>query len=199
MDRMVSMPNPAPGGGMKYALYDTSLLLHNNGAIGFGGMLTFVTISGGTPPAVGPTTSGVSVTPNPADGTADVILSATISGDLTITGAEYFIDTQGAAGTGTAMMASDGGFNSASEAVEATIAAADVAALSTGDHSFYVRGTDGTWGAFNFTVLHLDNMGPATSAISLVPTPQCYFAGTDPQRRQRRCRSQRNRERQRQR
>ena len=60
-DRMVLMPNPSPAGGAMFALYDTSLLLHNNGAAGFGGMLTFISISDGTPPVTGPTASSVAL------------------------------------------------------------------------------------------------------------------------------------------
>jgi len=170
-DRMVTMPNPAPAGGAKYALYDTSLLLHNNGAAGFGGMLTFISITNGPPPATGPTASAVSLSPNPTDASVDVTLSATISGSSNITGAEYFIGAQGADGTGTAMTAVVSPFDSPTEAVEATIAAADLAALGTGDHTFYVHGSDGTWGVFNFAVLHLDTEGPATTGVTLVPNP----------------------------
>ncbi len=170
-DRMLTMPNPAPAGGAKFAVYDTSLLLHNNGAPGFGGMLTFIEVTDGTPPATGPTTSAVALAPNPTDGTADVTLNATISGALTITGAEYFVGSPGASGGGTPMSASDGAFDSTSEAVEATITVADLASLSSGNHTFYVHGSDGTWGAFNFAVLSLDKLGPVTSGTTLAPNP----------------------------
>ena len=170
-DAILTVPDPAPAGGAKYALYDASLLLHNNGA-GFGGMLTFLTVTDGTAPATGPSTTSVSLAPNPTDGSVDVMLSATVSGTLNITAAEYFIDTQGAAGTGDAMTPSDLTFDSPTEGVEATITIADLALLSHGDHTIYVHGTDGTtWGAFNFAVLHLDKLGPATTGITLAPNP----------------------------
>jgi FtsP/CotA-like multicopper oxidase with cupredoxin domain len=170
-DRFVTMPDPAPAGGAMYALYDTSLMLHNNGAAGYGGMLTFIALTDGTPPATGPTTSAVTLTPGSTNGSVDVIMSATISGASNITGAEYFIDVQGADGTGVAMATSDSGFDSPTEAVEATITVADLALLDPGDHTLYIHGTDGTWGVFNFAVLHLDTEGPATSGTILAPNP----------------------------
>ena len=69
------------------------------------------------------------------------------------------------------MTASDGGFDEISEVVEAVISVADLSALLTGDHSIYVRGMDSIWGSFNFAVLHLDKLGPATSALTLAPNP----------------------------
>ena len=49
----------------------------------------------------------------------------------------------------------------------------DLLALTTGDHTIYVRGQSpaGVWGAFNFAVLHLDKDGPVTSGIVLSPNP----------------------------
>ncbi len=156
MDTLVSMPATAPAGGAKYALYDTSLLLHNNNQA-FGGMLTFLAISDGTPPGIGPVTTVVSVAPNPTDGSVDVSLTATIPG---ATEAEYFIDAQG--GTATPMNPAG------TDIFTATVT---VSGLSSGDHTFYVHGSDGIWGAFNFAVLHLDKLGPMTSGIVLSPNP----------------------------
>ena len=169
-DTIVTVPAAPPLGTTHYALYDASLLLHNNGAA-FGGMLTFLTLTDGTPPATGPTTDTVTLAPNPTDGSEDVTLSATISGVLNITAAEYFVDTQGADGTGIAMSAVDV-FDSPTEAVTAQITVADLNLLSSGDHTFYVHGFDGTtWGAFNFATLSLDKLGPATSGVTLAPNP----------------------------
>lgn len=171
MDRIVVMPNPVPAGGVMYALYDSSLLLHNNGAAGFGGMLTFINVSDGAPPITGPTTSSVTLTPSSTNGSVDVTLNATISGTSNIMGAEFFIDVQGADGSGIAMIASDGAFDAFSEVVEATISTTDLALLNPGDHTIFVHGTDGTWGVYNFAVLHLDIEGPVTNGTTLVPNP----------------------------
>ena len=170
-DAIVTVPASAGTlGETHFALYDSSMLLHNNG-VGFGGMLTFLTVTDGTPPTTGPTTGPVILVPNPTDGSVDVTLSATVSGDFNITAAEYFTDTGGVAGTGIAMSAVDGAFDEPVEDVMATITIADLALLSHGDHSIYVHGSDGTWGAFNFAVLHLDKLGPATTGVTLAPNP----------------------------
>jgi FtsP/CotA-like multicopper oxidase with cupredoxin domain len=175
-DAIVTVPASAGTlGETHFALYDASLLLHNNGA-GFGGMLTFLTVTDGTPPATGPTTNLMALSPNPADGSVDVTLSATISGPSTITAAEYFVDATGAEGTGCTMTV---GANTGSVSVSATIPAAvgatppcaDLATLAHGDHTVYVHGSDGTWGAFNFATLSLDKLGPATTGITLAPNP----------------------------
>jgi FtsP/CotA-like multicopper oxidase with cupredoxin domain len=174
-DAIVTVPALAAP-GLKYALYDASLLLHNNG-VGFGGMLTFLTVAGTvTPPGTGPTTGPVALAPNPTDGSVDVTLSTSISGPSSITNAEYFVDATGADGSGCALTV---GANTGSVSVSATIPAAagatppcaDLTTLAHGDHTFYVHGSDGTWGAFNFAVLHLDKLGPATTGITLAPNP----------------------------
>jgi FtsP/CotA-like multicopper oxidase with cupredoxin domain len=156
-DRMVTVPALAPSGS-KYALYDTSMLLHNNGADGFGGMMTFLAVGGVAPQPTGPTTSAVFLTPDRTDSSVGVLVEANISSG--VTGAEFLIDTQ--IGSGTPMT-----YNATSGKWEGTIGAD----LLHGDHTIYVHGSDGTWGAFNFAVLHVDQLGPDTSSISLAPNP----------------------------
>ena len=162
--------------GSKLALYDANMLLHNNNAAGFGGMMTFITTADGPvgPDVVGPTTNAVAVTPSPTDGTVDVSLTATVSdvatGNANIAAAEYYIDDT----NGTANVMS-GAFASPAEAVVATIPAATVAALSPGDHIIYVRGQDalGNWGSFNLVTLRLEltGSGPTTKSLTLTPNP----------------------------
>ena len=162
-DMLVTMPTSADAaGGARYALYDTSMLLHNNGAAGFGGMLTFITVTDGAPPTTGPTTTSVSLSPNPTDGSVDVTVSATIPG---ATSAEYFIGSQGADGSGTPMNPGTG-----ADEWTATILAADLP-LDSGDHTIFVHGSNGVWGAFNFAILSLDKLGPTTGGIALAPNP----------------------------
>lgn len=161
-DRLVTVPASAgTDGETHYAVYDSSMLLHNNGAAGFGGMLTFITVADGAAPIGGPSTTAVSLDPNPADGSIGVAITATIPG---ATSAEYFIDAKGTDGGGT-------GMSGAGDEWTADISIADLALLSSGDHTIFVHGSDGTWGAFNFDVLHLDKLGPASRGISLVPNP----------------------------
>jgi thermitase len=110
------------------------------------------------PDTTGPVTSGVAASPNPTAGAASVTLTATISdvstGGSDIAGAEYFIDTIGANGSGTLMSASDGAFDSPTEGVTATI---DVSGLSVGDYTLYVHGQDanGYWGGTSSTQLNI--------------------------------------------
>jgi hypothetical protein len=162
-DAILTMPDSAGTlGESHFALYDASLLLHNNGA-GFGGMLTFLTVTDGTPPTTGPTSGPVSLFPNPTDGSVIVTVSATIPG---ATSAEYFIGSQGTGGTGMGMSPGTG-----TDEWTATISTAILSPLASGDHTIFVHGSDGTWGAFNFAVLHLDKLGPDTSGITLTPNP----------------------------
>lgn len=158
-DAMVTVPTVTTAS--KFAVYDASLMLHNNGADGFGGMLTFVAAGSGTA-ASGPTASGVALTPNPTNGTTAVTLRATISS--TGTSAEYFIDVPGVGGSGTAMIGT--------APATASLSAATLALLSSGNHTIYVHGTDGTtWGGFASATLNLDKAGPATTSLVLSPNP----------------------------
>ncbi|HSB21249.1 MAG TPA: multicopper oxidase domain-containing protein, partial [Anaeromyxobacteraceae bacterium] len=79
MDAIATVPASAAVGN-QFALYDASLLLHNNRAPGLGGMLTFVTAAAGTPGGgAAPTTTGVAVAPSPTNGSVAVTLSAAIA------------------------------------------------------------------------------------------------------------------------
>ena len=76
LDAIALVPALAPVGS-RFALYDASFTLHNDGAAGFGGMLTFLStgpLSGGGD--FGPATTAVLASPNPTDGTLAVTLSA---------------------------------------------------------------------------------------------------------------------------
>ncbi len=157
--------------GSRLMVYDASLLLANSNAAGFGGMMTFLTVGGTVSgdDTVGPTTSGVTLTPG-TDVTINASISDAATGGSDVTAGEYFIDTVGATGSGTAMT---GAFGSPTVAVTGTIPGAIVAALSTGNHSVYVRGQDsaGNWGAVRSALLHVDTTGPVTSGATLTPNP----------------------------
>lgn len=167
-DAIATLPTVATES--KFAVYDASLSLHNSNMPGMGGMLTFVTAGTGTA-APGPTTSALALAPSSTNGSAPVSISATIgSAASTVTAAEYFVDTTGANAAGTAM---SGTFGTASEAVNATLSVAQLAALSPGNHTIYVHGQDANsqWGGFKSAVLNLDKVGPATSGLTLTPNP----------------------------
>jgi hypothetical protein len=78
-------------------------------------------------------------------------------GDHVIAEAEYFLDTIGADGTGTAMSAADGSFDSPNEGVEAFI---DTSGWSGGGHLLYVHAYDGTdgWGPIRGRTVYIKTM-----------------------------------------
>ncbi len=176
-DAIVTVPGGATAGS-KFALYDANLMLRNSSAAGFGGMLAFLTVGTATPPGndtTGPATTSTGLAPNPTNGSIAVTVSASVSdaasGGSNVTAAEYRIDSQGAAAM--AMVAGDGAFNSAAEAVTASLSPATLAGLASGNHTIYIRGQDaaGNWGPFNFATLNLDKTGPATKGLTLAPNP----------------------------
>jgi hypothetical protein len=160
-DAIATVPATAAAGS-RFAVYDGNLMLHNNGAAGFGGMLTFVT-TGGTAggDTVGPTvTSAVTLTPT----TVSATVSDAATGGANVTAAEFFVDTTGTNGSGTAMT---GAFGTVTVNVSGTMA------TLTGSHTVYVHGRDalGNWGAFRSAVINNDTTGPTTSGLTLTPNP----------------------------
>ena len=128
-----------------------------------------------------PTTSAVSASPNPNNGTLAlnastpaVRVTATMtSNGSTVSGAEGFIDTVGAVGTGIPFTPSDGLWNSAVETGFVDIPLGTVGALSNGNHTIYVRGKDavGNWGTTSTTTLTIDKLPPTFTGITLAPNP----------------------------
>ena len=80
--------------------------------------------------------------------------------------AEYFVDAIGADGTGTAMT---GPFGSPTASVSATLSTAQLATLSSGNHTIYVHGQDANgWGAVAsavFVLIH--SLGRTKLALAL--------------------------------
>jgi FtsP/CotA-like multicopper oxidase with cupredoxin domain len=137
----------------------------------------------------GPGATAVSATPNPNNGTlgvqvgtgggfyvrVDATLSDPSSGGLNsnLVGGEYFIDTVGANGTGGALIAKDGLFNSPTEPAYAAIDLFAINQLGQGAHTVFVRGKDaaGNWGATSTTTLLIDKTTPTFTSITLAPNP----------------------------
>jgi arylsulfatase A-like enzyme len=124
--------------------------------------------------SIAPITSALVVTPSLTNA-GPLVLSGVVS-DITsgaspVARAEYFIDTQGAPGGGRPLAAVDGVFNSAAEAVTATLSASVFAALADGTHVLYVRGRDAAnnWGPFASICFTKDTHGPATSNLAITP------------------------------
>ncbi len=115
----------------------------------------------------GPTTYGLVANPATSSGSVNVALTGSASdaatGGSSIAGAEYFLDTPGATGSGVAMTVSPGAPSIA--ALTATVPAATVATLPEGSHPVHVHARDalGNWGPFPATPLALivDRTGPA--------------------------------------
>jgi FtsP/CotA-like multicopper oxidase with cupredoxin domain len=168
-DVLVTLPSTAAAHTL-YPVYDASLALNNSTASGIGGMLAFLdaTGAGGGADTVGPLTTGVSF--SPSTGALAATVSDASTGNANVTAAEWFIDSVGAAGTGTPMT---GAFGSPTVAVSATVPAGTIAGLSSGSHTVYVRGRDalGNWGVLGSASFTIDLVGPTTSALTLVPNP----------------------------
>ncbi|MGH2922329.1 MAG: hypothetical protein ACRDKU_09710, partial [Gaiellaceae bacterium] len=111
----------------------------------------------------GPVTSNTAVNATPTN--APPMVTATETDALSsVAAAEYFIDATGANGTGTAMAASDGNFDSGTENVTATLTLAQFNALSEGTHTIFVHGKDsvetGNWGGFQSVTFVKDTVAP---------------------------------------
>ncbi|MCB0144447.1 MAG: hypothetical protein KDE50_31480, partial [Caldilineaceae bacterium] len=138
-------------------------MLRNSNAAGFGGMLTFLAVTGTTsaPDTMGPVTSNVAY----SAGTLTAIIDDTATGGSAIAAAEYFIDNVGATGAGAPM---SGGFGSPSTSVSASVA------VPPGAHTLYVHGLDsaGNWGTVASVLTNGgDATGPTTSGLTLNPSP----------------------------
>ncbi|MBC7442051.1 MAG: multicopper oxidase family protein [Ramlibacter sp.] len=134
-----------------------------------------------------PTTSGVSVSPTPNNGTlafngspSAVRVTVTTMSDpiastvnSTIRSAEAFIDTVTANGSGIVVRATDSVFNSTPESGYFEIPLATVSLLADGNHTIFVHAKDaaGNWGSMATTTLLVDKVKPAVSAVTATPNP----------------------------
>ncbi len=159
------------------------LYVRGQDALGNWGDVSSTHVSGGD--GSGPATTFPALSPSPTNGSVPVALHATgddsATGGSAITGAEYFIDTVGAEGTGSPMTV-----NTAAPvaSLDATIPAATVLALSEGAHTVAIRAKDstGTWGAVTTIGLAVDTTAPTAGGLSVLPSPNngtlAYNAGT---------------------
>jgi hypothetical protein len=161
-DALVTVPATAG----KFALYDANLALHNNAGAGIGGMLTFVNATPGAA-STGPTVANVAFAPAAVAGGSATLTADAGSATANVDAAEYFVDTKGADGTGTALA---GTFGTPAVAISASV---DASTLAHGKHTVYVHAHDssGAWGNYNFAVLNVDKTGPTSSALLLSPNP----------------------------
>ncbi len=172
LDTLIAPPSTTPESS-KFALYDATMLLRNNAGTGtnagLGGMLAFLTVTGGTPTvgpdSAGPLLSGLSLSPNPSTGAATVTLSVTANdtttGNSNVAQFEYTID----AGAPVSIPVG-------SPAPIATLSTA-LPSVSVGTHLVSVRARDawGNWSMPGNINLVIDNVGPASSNVILNPNP----------------------------
>jgi hypothetical protein len=134
----------------------------------------------------GPTATGLSLFPNPNNGTlpvntsnSSVRLRALIADQLNFSGltqAEGFIDYDPANdpdGSGFPFMASDALFNSTVEQAFVDIPLNTIRMLSQGPHviSFHGQDVAGNWGPMGEVTLVVDKTGPAISDLIATPNP----------------------------
>ncbi len=122
----------------------------------------------------GPVVSGASATPSPASGSAPVHLAASLTdGASTLASAEYFIDKLGPDGSGNAMLAADGTFNSLTESINADISLTTLSQLADGTHTVHMHGRNaaGKWGLLTSASFSLFKNPPAVSGVNVTPNP----------------------------
>ncbi|MGO4597209.1 multicopper oxidase domain-containing protein [Terrabacter sp. 2RAF25] len=128
----------------------------------------------------GPQTTALSVNPKPASGAGNVTVSATgddTAAGGTITGAEYFIGTAGADGTGTVMTLN----RSATKVAETgSIPAATVKGLGEGTTQVWVhsRNSQNIWGPAVPVDLVVDLTAPGVNASTVGPNPTNGVVGS---------------------
>jgi hypothetical protein len=151
--------------------------VHSQDALGNWGPFATITLN---VVGTGPSTSGVSATYSPNNGTVPLnstqavvrIAALLASNGSTVAGAEGFIDAVGANGAGFQFVPSDGVWNSASEGAYGDIPLSAVAALPTGNHTIHVHGKDaaGNWGPTSTGTLVIDKTAPTVSVSAVAST-----------------------------
>ncbi len=121
----------------------------------------------------GPLVTDATFSPNPTNNSGTVTLTATAddseTGGSTVAAAEWFEGTDPGLGSGHPMTASDGTFDSVTEAVEAS---SGLNTLPVGDHTISVRARDssGNWGETVESVLVVDASPPALRRTIVSPS-----------------------------
>jgi hypothetical protein len=183
-----------PGGpdGRRFALMESGGQLNNAGQRygtvvtgvspqqAFGGMLTFLDTN--PPPVsgdhIGPTSSNVKASPDPASVLAPVTVTAdftdVLNGNSTVDSAELVVDDLGVAeGTGTPFASAAFGTGPTVTGATATISTTALTALTQGWHTVFVRAHDaaGNWGVVGSTTFTLSITGAVTTGVLLTPNP----------------------------
>lgn len=125
-----------------------------------------------------PTVSAISLSRTAANAqpiTVNATASDVATGNHDIVAAEYFIDTTGANGSGTAMTLAT---SAPSTGIVATIPGSRIAGLAAGTHTIYLHAKDraGNWGVRVGVTFRIDRTAPTFSGITL--TPNSIVIGT---------------------
>jgi FtsP/CotA-like multicopper oxidase with cupredoxin domain len=114
----------------------------------------------------GPTTSGLTLNPNPSSGSVPVALAGTASdaatGNNNIVDAEYWIGAPGANGSGTHLARNK-------TAAVVSITGSIPAPGTSGVVSVHSKDSAGNWGPYATINLTVDGQGPVTSSVSAIP------------------------------
>ncbi len=162
---VVTVPTSTPTG--KHILY-----VRGQDEAGNWGQLSSVLVDGGD--ATGPATSAAKLRPNPSNGSAAVKVSATAddtdTGGSTIQAAEYTIDAVPPVDPVPNMTVNK---NAVIASIDATISQSEVALLSEGVHTVYIRSQDSAdnWGGPVQIDLLIDQTGPNVSNVLIAPNP----------------------------
>ena len=128
-----------------------------------------------------PTVSGVAAAPNPTTGSGAVTLTATVTDNVGVSGAQWSRGVAAAAaGSGTAMAAIDGTFNSASVGVTATASISEAVGSTV---ILWVRGRDaaGNWSTAVSTSVSVTAAAGGSRSLSAKPItfPAVTLTGAD--------------------
>ncbi|HEX2911228.1 MAG TPA: multicopper oxidase family protein [Chloroflexia bacterium] len=170
-DVLVAIPASAAQ-NTRYAIYDGARHLDNSGfsdsshQLYPGGMLSFLKVgtANSSGDSVGPSTTGLALTPVVSTGKNDLTLVGSISdassGNANVISASYFFDSTSGSGTPVTISTPAPTVN-----LSVTIPSASLIGLTTGQHTLYVRGVDANnnAGAFSSIVFTIDKDGPVTS------------------------------------
>jgi hypothetical protein len=191
VDALVNLP--AGQDGRRFMVYESGGQLNNNSQKygqatagvspqqAFGGMMTYLDTNPKPVDGdhVGPVTTVVTATPDPASVLAPVTVTASFTdaqgGNATIDSAEVVVDDLGIAeGTSPIKFVSPSfGTPGDIAGATATIAPEDLQKLTQGRHTLWVRAHDapGNWGVVNSVTVNLAITGAATTGLTVTPNP----------------------------
>ncbi|MCI4065925.1 multicopper oxidase domain-containing protein [Micromonospora sp. R77] len=135
-------------------------------------------LSGAVQPAV--TNGSTGSTSDPTDLRINAAFTDPTGGGAhsVIAGAEGFLDTGGADGTGFTFVALDGSFNGVTENTYGLLPLSELTGRADGVHQVLVHARDsaGNWGPLAAVTFTLDRTGPVTSAVTATPNPTARAA-----------------------